>query len=86
VASNGRWRFVPLVSALAVYGVAILTFGLGFLLFPAAVALNVFSFRRTARPRGFVFWLGTLATAVVTAAGLLAVTVIVAAFVSDELI
>ena len=73
-----RWRFVPLASALTVYGMAILTFGLGFLLFPAAVALNVLSFRRTEPPRGFVFWLGTLATAVVTAGGVLAVAVIVA--------
>ena len=73
-----RWRFLPLASALTVYGVAILTFGLGFLLFPAAVALNVLSFRRTEPPRGFAFWLGTLATAVVAAGGLFAVAVIVA--------
>ena len=73
-----RWRFVPLASALAVYGAAILTLGFGLLLFPAAVALNVLSFRRTERPRGFVLWLGTLATAVVTAVGVLAVTEFVA--------
>jgi hypothetical protein len=34
------------------------------------VALNVLAFRRTARPRGLVFWLGSVATAVVSAAGL----------------
>jgi hypothetical protein len=40
---------------------AVLTIGIGFLLFPVALALNVLAFRRTARPRGFIFWLGSLA-------------------------
>jgi hypothetical protein len=84
-ARSKRWRVVPLLSAIAVYAAAALTFGLGFLLFPAGVALNVVAFRRTAPPRGLIFWLGSLANAVVTAAGLFVSVLLVVLLVSGEL-
>jgi hypothetical protein len=39
-------------------------------LFPIALALSVLAYRRTVRPRGFIFWLGSIASAAVTVAGL----------------
>ena len=65
-----RWRFVPLLTALAVSVTAAFV-GFGILIsLPAAVVANVLAFRRTAHPRGLVFWLGTLANAIVTAVGI----------------
>jgi hypothetical protein len=51
---------------------------LAFVLFPIALALSVLGYRRTVRPRGFIFWLGSIASAVVTVAGLGAVVVLLA--------
>jgi hypothetical protein len=65
------------VSAIAVYVAAVLTLGIGFLLFPVALALNGLAFRRTARPRGFIFWLGSLASGVVTVVGLVVLALVV---------
>jgi hypothetical protein len=83
VTASGAWRFVPFVSAIGVYAAAALTFGLGFLLFPIAVVLTVLAFRRTAPPRGVVFWVGSVASALVTVAGLVTLAVVTAVLVSD---
>jgi hypothetical protein len=58
---------------------------LGFVLFPAGLALNVVAFRRTAPPRGLIFWLGSPANAVVTAAGLFVSALLIVLLVSGEL-
>jgi hypothetical protein len=63
------WRWTPRLSAITIYAAA-LTFGIGFVLFPIALALSVLAYRRTVRPRGFIFWLGSIASAAVTVAGL----------------
>lgn len=81
--SFGAWRYVPLLSSIGVYAAGALTFGVGFLAFPVAVVLTVLAFRRTAPPRGFVFWLGSVASAVVSAAGAVALAVVIAVLVSD---
>jgi hypothetical protein len=65
-----RWRFVPLISAIVVFSIAPLTLGLGYGLVPLSLALNVLAGRRIARPRGVVFWLGTLANVVLAVIGL----------------
>jgi hypothetical protein len=82
-ASAGTWRYAPLLSAIGVYAAAAFTFGLGFLSFPVAVVLTALAFRRTAPPRGFVFWLGSIASVVVTVAGLVTLVVVIAVLVSD---
>ena len=81
----GWWRFAPLLSAIAVYAAAVLTFGVGLVLFPLALGTTVLAFRRTARPRGLVFWLGTLASALVTAAGLFTAGLLLVLLVTGEL-
>jgi hypothetical protein len=63
------WRWTPLLSAITIYAAAALTFGIGFVLFPIALALSALAYRRTVRPRGFIFWLGSIASAAVTVAG-----------------
>ena len=60
---SNRWRWVGLVAATAVYAVAVFTFGLGFLLSPASLALSVVALRRLRRPRGWLPWLGVAANA-----------------------
>jgi hypothetical protein len=42
---------------------------IGFILLPAALALNVVAFRRTAPPHGLIFWLGSVANATVIVVG-----------------
>jgi hypothetical protein len=56
-----RWRWIGLVAAALVYLVAVVTFGLGFLLAPASVALSVAAVRRVPHPRGWLPWLGVAA-------------------------
>ena len=84
-AEPGWWRFAPLLSAIAVYAAAVLTFGVGFVLFPVALGTTALAFRRTARPRGLVFWLGTVASALVTAAGLVTAGFLLFLLVTGEL-
>ena len=65
-----RWRFVPLGAAAFVQLAAMLTFGLGWVLGPAALAATAVAYRRTEAPRAWVFWLGAAASAVLAAVGL----------------
>ena len=58
-----RWRWAGLVGAVAVYALAVPTFGLGFLLAPASLALSVIALRRIPRPRGWLPWVGVVANA-----------------------
>jgi hypothetical protein len=54
-------------------------------LFPIALGVTVLAFRRTAGPRGVIFWLGTSASAAVTAAGLVAAGLLLFLLVSGDL-
>jgi 4-amino-4-deoxy-L-arabinose transferase-like glycosyltransferase len=56
-----RWRWAGLAAALAVYAIAVLTLGLGFLLAPASLALSVLAVRRLRPPRGVLVWVGVAA-------------------------
>ena len=53
-----------------------LTIGIGWVLGPAALAATAVAYRRTAAPRGWVFWLGAAASAVLAAVGLAILVVI----------
>ena len=61
---GGAWRWVGLVAAIAVYGVAALTFGLGLLLAPASLALSIVGLRRLPQPRGWLPWIGVASNSV----------------------
>jgi hypothetical protein len=64
VTVSRAWRWAGLAAALVVYLAAILTFGLGFLLASASLALSVIALRRLPPPRGWLPWLGLAANAV----------------------
>jgi hypothetical protein len=53
-----------LAAAIAVYLAAVATFGFGFLLAPASLALSVIALRRLPQPRGWLPWLGLAANVV----------------------
>jgi hypothetical protein len=59
--ASTRWRWVGIAAAVVVYVVAVITFGLGFLLAPASLALSIVSLRRLPRPRGWLPWAGVVA-------------------------
>lgn len=61
---GGAWRWVGLVTAVAVYVAAIFTLGLGFVLAPASLALSIIGLRRLPQPRGWLPWIGIAANIV----------------------
>jgi hypothetical protein len=61
---RSRWRWTGLAAAIVVYLAAVLTFGLGFLLAPASVAISVVALKRLPPPRGWAPWLGLAANLV----------------------
>jgi hypothetical protein len=58
-ASRAEWVHVPLVSAVVLWVVTVLTFGTGVLLAPAGVGLTFVASRRTSA-RNRAFWVGTV--------------------------
>ena len=57
-ATQPSWRWAGLGAALVVFVLATFTFGLGFLLAPASLAISIIALRRLPPPRGWLPWLG----------------------------
>lgn len=75
-ATSGFWRYVPLGAAAFVQVAAMATLGLGWMLGPAALAATAVAYRRTQPPRGWLFWFGAAASALLAAVGLYIVVAI----------
>jgi hypothetical protein len=87
-ASRSEWVGVPLVSAVVLWVVTVLTFGAGVLLAPAGVGLTFVAWQRTSA-RNLAFWAGTvlnacLAIGFVLAIGILIYDVATGQGVTDE--
>jgi hypothetical protein len=75
-ASRLEWGHVPLVSAVVLWVVTVLTFGTGLLLAPAGVGLTFAASRRTSA-RSLAFWAGAMLNACLAIGFLLAIGLLI---------
>ena len=75
-ASRSEWIHVPLVSAVVLWVVTVVTFGAGVLLAPAGAGLTFVASRRTSA-RNLAFWAGTVLNACLAIGFVLAIGVLI---------
>jgi hypothetical protein len=82
-AARPEWVHVPLVSAVVLWVVTVLTFGTGVLLAPAGVGLTVVASRRTSA-RNRAFWAGTVLNACLAIGFVLAIGILIYAVATGQ--